>query len=123
MVIDYLAPSLDTNISAISSLRAHCGPPVKVLGALRRLHDDLAGFPLPRLLPALPTLTDTGLILETGGADGQWWEATGGVLDQLRRQPDRCGAVRLPSPGRRQTKLPSGHPPRSRPWVWAVTLI
>ncbi|OQR59664.1 amidohydrolase [Streptomyces maremycinicus] len=39
------------------------GPPVDVLGALRRLYYDLAGFPLPRLLPALLTLTDPGHIL------------------------------------------------------------
>ncbi|MGA5417985.1 amidohydrolase family protein [Streptomyces pseudogriseolus] len=39
------------------------GPPVDVLGALRRLYYDLAVFPLPRLLPALLTLADTDHIL------------------------------------------------------------
>ncbi|WP_289939128.1 amidohydrolase family protein [Streptomyces sp. S.PNR 29] len=38
-------------------------PPVDVLGALRRLYYDLAGFPLPRQLPALLTLTGTDHIL------------------------------------------------------------
>ncbi|WP_063790313.1 amidohydrolase family protein [Streptomyces sp. NRRL B-24085] len=37
--------------------------PADVLGALRRLYYDLAGFPLPRLLPTLLTLTDADHLL------------------------------------------------------------
>ncbi|MFJ8148685.1 amidohydrolase family protein [Streptomyces sp. NPDC096048] len=49
-------PALADRISAFSI--AVSDSPVDVLGHLRRLHYDLAGFALPRLLPALLTLTD-----------------------------------------------------------------
>ncbi|OLR92901.1 amidohydrolase family protein [Actinokineospora bangkokensis] len=49
-------PALADRIAAMSLIAG--GPPVDVLGALRGLHYDVAGFPLPRLLPALLTLTE-----------------------------------------------------------------
>ncbi len=39
------------------------GPPVDVLADLATLHFDLAGFTLPRALPALLNLTDTRHLL------------------------------------------------------------
>ncbi|WP_247695455.1 amidohydrolase family protein [Streptomyces sp. B93] len=39
------------------------GPPADVLGALGRLHYDVAGFPLPRALPALLDLVDPDRLL------------------------------------------------------------
>ncbi|MBC7273712.1 MAG: amidohydrolase [Streptomyces sp.] len=54
-------PALADRIAAFS-LVVRDGP-VDVLGHLRRLHYDLAGFALPRLLPALLTFTDTGRLL------------------------------------------------------------
>ncbi|MEV8066860.1 amidohydrolase family protein [Streptomyces sp. NPDC085995] len=54
-------PAVADRVAAFSLTAG--GPPVDVLGALRRLYYDLAGFPLPRLLPTLLTLTDTDHIL------------------------------------------------------------
>ncbi|MET7694281.1 amidohydrolase family protein [Streptomyces sp. NPDC005483] len=54
-------PALADRVAAFTF--ASAGPPVDVLGALRRLYYDLAGFALPRLLPALLTLTDPDHLL------------------------------------------------------------
>jgi 6-methylsalicylate decarboxylase len=59
--------------------------PVDVLGALRRLHYDVAGFALPRALPALLSLVDTDRLLY--GSDYPFtpdW-AVHGLADALAR--------------------------------------
>ncbi|WP_405728881.1 amidohydrolase [Streptomyces sp. NBC_00028] len=54
-------PALVDRVAAFAF--ASGSPPVDVFGALRKLYYDLAGFTLPRLLPALLTLTDTDHLL------------------------------------------------------------
>ncbi|MGW2524400.1 amidohydrolase family protein [Streptomyces sp. NPDC001617] len=54
-------PALADRVAAFAL--AGGGQPVDVFGALRGLYYDLAGFALPRLLPALLTLTDADHLL------------------------------------------------------------
>ncbi|MFR9727717.1 amidohydrolase family protein [Saccharopolyspora sp. MS10] len=54
-------PVLADRIAAFSLISG--GPPIDVAGALRGLHYDLAGFALPRQLPALLALADPDRLL------------------------------------------------------------
>ena len=55
-------PVLADRIAAFA-LMENPEKPIDVLGALRRLHYDVAGFALPRALPALLSLVDTDRLL------------------------------------------------------------
>jgi predicted TIM-barrel fold metal-dependent hydrolase len=88
---------------SIFSMLLEVGPEVDVLRDLGRLHYDLAGFPLPRQLDALLTLTtlehlhygsDLPFTPELAAAMGlerlaEAGDPPGSVLDRLRGNTDR----------------------------------
>ena len=64
-----------------SALSPPGSPPVDVVAALRRLHYDVAGVPLPRALPALLSLVDSDRLVY--GSDYPFTNAA--IVDRLAR--------------------------------------